>query len=183
MDPNTFRGKVLLSFIDKIIIGAVALIVLLPLQWLGKKYEASLKTSLSLAKINTDILVKQRNSLIETMGEYFYIIDEIRPNGKADTDQMKTLIQLKEKVIVLIFTVEPIDEQKIEKTGKLFLESILSLNSRLAEGKKIQPECLDCYAKTIRDNYMGFLQTLREVTLDTVKKEYKLVKFDWFPSF
>jgi hypothetical protein len=178
MDPNSFKGKIFFSAIDKIIIGGIAIIILLPIQYLDHKYKQLLEERLSVSKIVTGILIKQRNDLIECMGKYFLLLDQIRPQGKPNQTQIDQLAQIKYDINLVIFTLSPINN-KIGESAQPLIESINYTNRELPRINHI-PQEIDEFAKKTQKNYMAFLETLREITKDTVKREFKSVKFEFF---
>jgi hypothetical protein len=178
MDPNSLKGKVAFSFIDKIIIGGIAIIILLPIQYLDHKYKQMLEERLSVSKVHTEILLKQRNALIESMGKYFLLLDQIRPQGKPNGTQIDQLEQIRYGIDLILFTLRPIDE-KIEISSQPLKASINKTNQEL--GRIFHyPQEIDNFVNLIQKNYMPLLDTIRIVTVDTVKKEFKSVKFELF---
>jgi hypothetical protein len=178
MDPNSFKGKILFSAIDKIIIGGIAVIVLLPIQYLDHKYKQLLEERLSVSKVLTGILVKQRNDLTECMGKYFLLLDQIRSQGKPNPSQVDQLAQIKYDINLIIFTLSPINK-KIGESAQPLIDSINYTNRELPRINHI-PQEIDKFAKQTQITYMAFLDTLREITKDTVKQEFKSVKFEIF---
>lgn len=178
MDPNSLKGKIAFSAIDKIIIGGIAIIILLPIQYLDHKYKQLLEERLSVSKVYTEILVKQRNALIESMGEYFLLLDKIRPKGKPSETQIDQLEQIRYKIDLIIFTLRPIDDKIIIPSQSL-IDSIHKTNQELGRIFHYQPE-IDNFENKIRIKYMALLNTIRIVTVDTVKKEFKSVNFELF---
>lgn len=178
MDPNSFKGKILFSAIDKIIIGGIAIIILLPIQYLDHKYKQLLEEQLSVSKIVTGILIKQRNDLIEYMGKYFLLLDQIRPQGSPNETQIDQLGQIKYEINLIVFTLRPIDE-RINMSSQPLIASINKANQELARVFHY-PQEIDNFANLIQKNYMALLDTMRIVTVDTVKKEFKSVKFELF---
>ncbi len=176
MDPNSFKGKIYFSAIDKIIIGGIAIIILLPIQYLDHKYKQLLEERLSVSKVLTGILVKQRNDLTECMGKYFLLLDQIRGQGKPNPTQIDQLAQIKYDINLIIFTLKPINE-RIGESAEPLIESINYTNRELPRINHT-PEEIDKFAGQTQTKYMAFLDTLREVTKDTVKKEFKSVKFE-----
>jgi hypothetical protein len=178
MDPNSFKGKILFSAIDKIIIGGIAIIILLPIQYLDHKYKQLLEERLSVSKIVTGILIKQRNDLIECMGKYFLLLDQIRPQGNPNETQIDQLEQIRYEINLIVFTLRPIDK-RINMSSQPLIVSINKANREMARVFHY-PQEIDNFANLIQGKYMALLNTMRVVTVDTVKKEFKSVKFELF---
>lgn len=171
MEPNSFKEKVVFSIIDKLILGILAALVITFFQSQSEKSQKLADQSVLVSKIHTDILIEQRKKLSCSMGHYFLLIEEIKPNGKADSDKHSDkLSKLLQEIRAIIYNMGAVDEG-IEKNAAILIESISNMNLLLmgqkSSGKKISDK-----ANKVREEYSNVLENIRQVSRDVYKSEF-----------
>lgn len=194
MDPDTFKGKVWLSVIDKVIIGFFAAIILAGLQYWSHKYQEILDASISVSKIYSGILLKQREDIIGLMENYFLLLETIKDEGKAPTkDQEKLLNGIRYKIMFIketLNTATPQDKpdkpltaqlkkakEKVDANATALLQATSEMNMYLHEiikrEKKVLFEKFDPKFAKVKQKYQDLLESLRDVSVKTVRLEIK----------
>ncbi|MGD0972384.1 MAG: hypothetical protein ABSA04_13505 [Desulfobaccales bacterium] len=127
MDPNSFSGKVYFSLIDKFFIGVALAGVTFFFQSQQYRNQILLNASVGISKIYTDIIVKQREDLVKEIDNYSMLLEEIKPKGIANDDQVKSLAAYRHRLNFIIDTLGAVDS-KIEEEAKPLLASIDKMN-------------------------------------------------------
>lgn len=70
MDPDSFKGKVLLSVIDKALIGGAVYIVFLFCNSVYDQHQRELEEAIAVSKVHTEILSRQRERMINHIQQY-----------------------------------------------------------------------------------------------------------------
>jgi len=195
MNPDTFKGKVWLIVIDKVIIGVFVAIILVGLQYLSHKYQEILDASISVSKIYTGIILKQREDIIDLMEKYFLLLEKIKAEGKAPTKKQKKSIDetlykvnfIKDTLYAVTLQDKPKKPLKpqlkkakeiVDITAKGFQESISEMNMFLLElgpDQKLVFAEFDPKFDAIKRKYRDLLEALRDISIITVRTEIKAI--------
>jgi len=190
MNPDSFKGKMYLSFIDKIIFALIAGVILLLFQNSAHRKQQILDARISVAKIYTDIIVKQREDLTKAVGEYLFLIEKVVFTRKIETSQKQALSDLYIRIIYItdiLCSIKPSSDfndanatstnlsvriSLVEKSIETFLDGLDGMNLSFSEAHpnfKIIKET----TKRIRNNYMDLVGKLKDLTVEIVKTEAK----------
>jgi|WetSurMetagenome_2_1015567.scaffolds.fasta_scaffold235721_2 hypothetical protein len=173
-DPNSMGGKILFSVIEKVIIGIIALLLVMYFQNRASQNQKISDATLSVTRIYSDIIVKQRDSLLKAMEDYFLILEDIKPVGQANEIQDKILNDLWHKIRFNIYTLGGVDK-RIKEQAEPFLNSITDLNLLLE--KKITPKKeIEANEDELLNFYMNLLENIRKITKEKVKQEFKEIR-------
>jgi hypothetical protein len=174
IDPNSAFGKILLSCIDKLIIGILAGVIVLFIQIQAQKQQQLKDESFSVARVQTDILIEQRGVLVKAMTDYIRFVGsgKVYIDGKfrSTEDQVKAS-QLQDDIRLTIFTMGAIDDT-LSQEGKELVEAISILNSKLLSQKN-SPQQIDEGMEVIRGKYRDFIVTIKTVTREILQQEFQ----------
>lgn len=177
MDANGFKGRIVLSLIDKIIIGSVAALIVLLFNAKYSEYQKVREQKIAVARIQTEVLLQHRGEFIRAMQEYFLLLDKIKYDEKLDP---ASLIQLTKILNEIEFTVSNLGtiDSLIKKEAAPILTSVENLNSSLRNLYRSRETDFAIVENTIRqgDNkirkeYEQFLLKLRDMSFRIVRKD------------
>lgn len=179
MNQDSFWGKLLYSFIDKIILGTIAAIIIFAYQAEANKKQESIEASQSVCKIYTSILLKQREDIINTMGQYFLLIERIKGDCKVEPSQRNDLADILHKMRFIVRSISdmtPADGQKsngrLGEVSENFLASIGEMNILFFTKKEFPGKKeIDSKVEEIMTHYRKFLEKVRDITVATIRKE------------
>lgn len=172
MADESYWTKLSLSLFDKVFLVILTGMIIFFLQERYRHEQKIHDEALANTKVYTDILLKQRENLIITMGKYFLLLEEIEPVGKAEGEQIKSLANLRKEVILISYALCPINA-KIRGDCKPLVKALGKANQKLI-GETSDPETIQKLSDEIQKNYMSFLQSLREITRETIEREMGL---------
>lgn len=181
MDPNSFKGKIILSIVDKIIIGSVAALIVLLFNAKYSEYQKIREQSVAVSKIYTDILMQHRGELLRSMQNYFSVLNEIRYNEKVEAAHLIQLSKIKNEMDLTVTNLNTIDSQ-IKKSAEPLLAAIDHLNNSLRNlyrpGEINFEPSMNVISKgegEIRALYEKFLQDFRDIAIKTVKRDLEAI--------
>lgn len=154
---------------DKLILLILSGVVIFGFQQTFQHGQKVRDDAAAVAKIQTEILVKQRGFLMEAMGEYFQLLKDLEDFGRAEGEKAEELGALRKKVMVVVHTIDPIDE-RISKSAEPLLQKMNEISQELPT-KNHEPEEIQGMSKDIRKKYMTFLIELGEITKEVIIKE------------
>ncbi|MBD3305166.1 hypothetical protein GF339_02305 [candidate division KSB3 bacterium] len=177
IDPDSVFGKILTSFIDKLILGILAGIIILLIQSQIQEDVQLKEESFAVARVRTDMLIEQRNALAEAMTKYFHLVGsgDIFAKGKIESEKDELVSsKLLDDIRIIIFNMGVIDEALSFSSleGKELIEEISTLNSKLKGQKNIRAEIKE-EMEVIREKYRKFIITIKKVTRNILKEEFK----------
>jgi hypothetical protein len=123
----------------------------------------------AVSRIQTEILVKQRGVLLETMGQYFQLLEEFKDRGSGQADMVEELRKLRKKVLVGLYTIDSIDK-RIKKEAEPLLQAMNKVSTDLVT-KNPEPEEIQKMSEKVREIYLHFLGKLGEITKEVVIRE------------
>jgi hypothetical protein len=193
-------------FFDKIIIAAIAASFIILFQSLAHKHQVILDTRMSLGKTYTDIMLKYRDNIIDTMSNYFTLIDEVKYNedhklneAKHERDkvlQYSAKIRLYKNALCDIndfCTKSPKDttcvDQKdtecaFKREADSFISEITDLTTKLLKGDYNKND-ISTDSSKLQKRYLSFVDSHRKATMDIMQREmteygkYTLWEFTW----
>ena len=174
IDPDSAFGKIFISCIDKLIIGILAGVIILFIQIQAQKQQQLKDESFSVARVQTEILIDQRNALIKAMTEYIRLVGsgKIYAAGKLQTEEeQQRAFDLVDDIRLVIFSMGAIDDS-LSRKGKELVDVIIALNSKLLSQKSSR-QAIDERMETIREKYRDFIITMKTVTRDILKQEFE----------
>jgi hypothetical protein len=173
MNPDSFRGKVWLSVIDKIIIGVIAGLIALYFQQNADKSKKLFDESVAVSKIHTENYLKQRKGLADAMEELFSFIEKVKSNQVPTDKDFVEFTQLRWKFSKIFYMLEG-DDPEIMKPGEPFLKSITHMSDILTDLNNDAKE-IEEQRKLIWQHYSAVLDKLQDLTRQKVKEEFEAV--------
>jgi hypothetical protein len=191
-------------FFDKIIIAAIAACLIIIFQSMAHRHQVIFDSRLSVGKTYTDIILKYRDNMHETMSDYFKLIQEVKYNKKLDKakgekdkiDQYASKVNLYKQAL---FTIIDLHTKRSKNAGRVNREDNISVFKKEADEfitkkftlnqKLMKPSFHESDitrdTNELQEKYLNFLDKLREVTLEIMEQEmtkyskYSLWKFLW----
>lgn len=177
MDPNGFKGRIVLSLIDKIIIGSVAALIVLLFNVEYSKYQKVREQKIAVARIQTEVLLQHRGEFIRAMQEYFSLLDTIKYDEKLEPASLVQLTRIFNEIEFTVSNLSTIDSL-IKNEAAPILISVENLNSNL---RNLYRSHETDFAKVettihqgdseIRKEYERFLQKLRDMSFRIIQKD------------
>ena len=178
MDPDSFRGKVLLSVIDKLLIGLAATLVVMYVQSNQREDERLNQERIAVARVVTDVLADQRIKLMKSASDFAGLVNALKPTGIARNATAVRLRGLEQEIRGSIAVLQTIDKARTEATCEprdnavlvKFTDSIKDLTlPLLGDGlaPTEAPERLDALLVA----YAEVLEFMRCLAVDTVHHE------------
>jgi dGTP triphosphohydrolase len=158
---------------EKLLLVAVAAGAVWYFQHKVEKFDKKIDQTRAVARVQTDILVDQRASLINTMTEYFLLIEDIALGGQADSQQSHRLRELRERVDQATFNMIAVDPT-IEQNATDLLDSIRNVNDFLIQEKHL-PDEVATQAVDVRGKYKNLLDYLSASTRAIAMREYEAI--------
>ena len=181
MDTNSFKGKIILSIVDKIIIGSIAALIVLLFNAKYGEYQKIREQSAAVSKIYSDMLMQHRGELLRSMQNYFSVLNEIRYNEKAEATHLIQLSKIKHEIDLTITNLSTIESQ-IKKSAEPLLAAIDDLNEQLrtlyrSANNNFEPvmNAISRGEGEIRGLYEKFLQDFRDIAIRTVKRDLEAI--------
>lgn len=180
VDPDSFKGKVYLTIIDKLIIGGIVALMLLYFQYRAHQYQEMQEAGIAVSKIYTGIILKQREEIIDLMSKYFMLLENVKSSGMGpDEIQKKESKDYLHRIRFITYTLcgatpkdlAEEDKQEVEKAANDFKESISEMNVFLLEREVPSIKELESKTDEIKKNYLTLLDKLRIISIKTVKSE------------
>jgi len=177
MDPNSFKGRIVISLIDKIIIGSVAALIVLLFNAEYNKYQKAREQKIAVARIQTEVLLQHRGEFIRAMQEYFSLLDKIKYDEKLEDSGLVQSTKILNEIKFTVSNMSTIDSL-IKKEAGPILTSVESLNSSLRTLHRsyetdfaVVEIALRQGDSEIRKEYEQFLQKLRNMSFRIVGKD------------
>lgn len=177
MDPNSFKGRIVLSLIDKIIIGSVAALIVLLFNAEYSKYQKVREQKIAVARIQTEVLLQHRGEFIRAMQEYFSLLDKIKYDEKVEPGSLVQLTKILSEIEFTVSNMSTIDPL-IKKEAGLILTSVENLNSSLRNLYRSHETDFSAVEiairqgdSEIRNEYEQFMQKLRDMSFRIVQKD------------
>lgn len=177
MDPNSFKGRIVLSLIDKIIIGSVAALIVLLFNAKYSEYQKVREQKIAVARIQTEILLQHRGEFIRAMQEYFLLLDKIGYDEKLERDSPVQLTKILKKIEFAVSNLGTIDSL-IKKEAAPILTSVENLNASLRNLYRshesdfaITEDAIHQGDNEIRKEYEQFLRKLLDMSFRIVQKD------------
>jgi hypothetical protein len=153
---------------DKLLLIIISGVIIFLYQEHSKHSQKIRDESIAAARIYTEILIKQRAILMETIGEYMQLLEELTDRGIATKEDLIILRSLRKKVLVVLNTLYPIDEN-IKKYADPLKKAIEKPSIDLT--RKRSKEYIQQISDKILTSYLNFLEELGKLTRKKVKDE------------
>ena len=170
MEKGSFGSKLFFSVFDKLILAVLAAGIVFLFQQNMQRSQKLKDQVMAVSKVKSDILISQRNKMIDTMDNYFLLIEEIKPLGQSESKQTRSLRQLRLKIELIKFNSDAISS-KLGEDLELFHSAVNEINHFLIE-KKSSKEEIEAEANKVRDNYSTALRSFQGIIVETIKSEY-----------
>ena len=179
MNPDSFRGKILLSIADKLIFGLAAIIVVLIIQKSHRQDELVNQERIAVAGVVTSVLSDQQTRLMANVSNFLGLVDRLKAVGSArdaDAVRLRDLEQaIRGSVAVLktIHFVRPQDETCEPRDDSVldeFNDSIKGLTVPLMSST-LPPESTQKQLDVVRSKYTRVLKFMRCLIVQTIHDE------------
>jgi hypothetical protein len=124
--------------------------------------------AISSAKVNTEILVKQRVVLMEAVGAYLHLLEDIGDEGIPTAEESSEMHKLRKNIEVAIKTIYPMSKN-IKEEAAPFIKAIRKPLIELTQ--KRSREEITTMSNDILTNYLNFLEKLKRTTMSKVREE------------
>ncbi|UCD94559.1 MAG: hypothetical protein JSU69_00470 [Candidatus Zixiibacteriota bacterium] len=177
MKPDSIKGKMFLSFFDKLVIGLAALAITLIFNAQYDEYQREREQSVAVSQVHTQILGEQRNEFLDLMKEYFKVGGSKQVHVEALDEQLTALEGIRSDVQMVISNMGTIDTM-IGRHAAPLIKAIDSFNQTLygytyaenVTSKQILETKKNELAK-IRELYGDFLIHLRQACIEAIKRD------------
>jgi hypothetical protein len=180
MNPESFKGKVLLSLIDKAFIGIVVFTITMFINVEFDNAQKIHEESIAVAKIHSDILADQRERLIESMNSFFEKAPKIDRNTKNLDEKLRELRVLSEKISVVFFSISFTNKNALDEIADKLSDYMFSFTKEIrtiAKDKNLGEEEFFQKRKEalgkIKTTYADILDSLNELSIRTMKRELR----------
>ena len=192
MDPESVRGRLILSVVDKLLIGVAATIVVAFIQVNQQRAAVLEEQRLAVSRVVTGVLSEQQAQLMVDVSKFLVLVDRLRPAGRALEANAVQLGELEVQIrgaVAVIATIQAArpkpgkcepgsdagdsgEEEGEAGRGVLgeFTAAIGTLTERLFS-HGIQPDDLQARSDAVRSKYVDVLTFLRCLNVDTVSQE------------
>lgn len=170
MDPNSFKAKVIFSIIEKIVIGCIAALIVIYVQNRVNNTQKIRDEAAAITKINTGILITQRDNIMENMHKYLRLVEDVKFFGQAEKEQKRSLTGLRREISVSVFNIAVVYPE-ISTQAQPFLTSINEMNMMLKEDISAREE-IETKEEEVLKNFKDLLQFLRKLTIKTIWDEF-----------
>lgn len=173
MNPDTFKGKVILQIIDKIILGLLVTLVVLFIQSKIDTQNKLFNQAVSVSTIKTEYLMEQNNQLTKTVADYFVLVNRMKSlSQKTDQD----IIQLRELFsnIKLFSTLASIGGNDVlNKMKEKLHTAIEDLNKKLQRNEA--QDKIESKSREVLGKYTDFLTELQSLVIKTTEDEFSKI--------
>lgn len=174
LDADTFKGKVFLNIIDKLVLGVIAAVIVSIIQCQSQEYQKLKELTFEVTKVQTEFLVEQRQNLSNAVSDYISLVGcgEVLSSGKIKAQEdKKKLSSLLDKIRISVFHMRAINDD-LDKAGRTLVESASNLNVSVLSGR-CSTDIIEEKMNTLRGSYSNVLIKIREATKEIIRKEYK----------
>ncbi len=153
---------------DKLLVILVTGIVIFLYQEHLKHEQKNRDEAVATARIYTEIIIKQRVILMEAIGGYMQLLEELEDRGIATPENIKTFRDLRKKVLGVIRTLYPLD-QNIKKYAVPLIKATEKPSINLMQER--DKDYIRGMSGDILQNYLVFMEELRKITINKAKEE------------
>lgn len=177
MDTESFTGKIVLSLIEKILIGVLAYFLFLLLNAEYDESQRLREQSIAVSKIHSEILVDERSELIKLMREYFLVTRALQKSSSIEDEQLLKIENINYQIQTTLFNITTIDES-VGSAGDQFVQRIDEFNKKLyyleatMEKETMNSKnSIEGDIDNIRTSYALLLRTLRDASINAVRRD------------
>jgi hypothetical protein len=181
-EKKTFLSNIFRYFFDKIFgplfVVLISGVIIFYYQENSKHEQKIQDEAIASAKVSTEILIKQRGILMETIVEYMQLLAEIKDKGIANADDQKNFRILRKKVDVALNTLYPmivtlypkdINIKNYSDAANNFRNSTLRPSKDLSQRRS--KEYIEGISWGLFNNYLSFMKEIDGVTRKIIKDE------------
>lgn len=165
--------------VDKLILGIFLVVIGLFIEFRLKEFEKINDTILTVSKVNTEIIVEQRKRLNSNMTELIRGFRDLKGRDGVDDEAIKQLhINIKE-ISNSLYQIESLGLAVEMNEGSL--SNLASVSNKIQEMQEtvvsriLSDKEIDNYISALRTEYRMVLETIRMVSIRTVKHDRKVV--------
>ncbi len=191
MNPDSFKGKLLLSIVDKFLIGLAVMLVVIFVQSNQRQDELVEQERIAVARVVTAVLADQQTRLMASVSDFMGLIDQLKLIGTARDATAEHLRGLEQDIRGSVAVLQTIHSARTEATCEPrdgivlvgFTDSIKKLTVPLLGSNEQDPEDVQAWLDALLLAYAQVLNFIRCLAVDTVHHEvaHIHVKRPWFP--
>ena len=174
MSPESFGGKVVLSIIDKLVLGVAAALVVFQFQSSEQRRQKLADEMTAVARgYTTDLLIEERQHLTTAISSYFDLVDTIRASGHAAGEQARQLRELEVKVIGVGHRLDASMSERGDKAATVHVTNLLDAVQGFdvsLMGGTVPPLDTDKALGAIAKEYGDLLTSLRKLTIESLSQ-------------
>jgi hypothetical protein len=177
MDAESFKGKVALSIIDKVLIGGALYLVFLLCNGVYDEYQREREQAIAVSKVHTEILAQQRSDIVNQIQTYIEIENQIGNDGVPSRELVAKLGDHVSQMRLAAVQVRPVApelgpilDSLTDDMSSLYrlLNPFAHNNARLDSVGLSNREKLKA---TIMAEYKTLLERLRKAAVNSIKDD------------
>lgn len=172
IEADSISGKIILNFIDKIIIGLLALLIVSLAQHHYEKNKKIKEMAFELTKIQTEFIVTYRKMLSKSINGFIGLVissDAIETGNIEDKD-MQDLNNMLKEIKISIFNLQAYNNQ-LNDQGESVIQAASALFMDVTSGSSTK-EVIEKDLKVLRTSYSVILNGIKRTTRVVLRKEY-----------
>lgn len=174
IDPGSIKGKLLINFVDKLIIGVLATLVVWFVQNQYQDYKKLKEMAFEITKIQTEFIVTYRKELTLSVAEFIGVIidKDVLATGKLENEpDQEELSRLLKKIRTTVFHLQALSKG-LDKGGEALVQSASTLYVEVIAGNSTGIK-IEEKMKVLRSAYATILKEVKNTTRNLLEKEYK----------
>lgn len=177
LHPDSFRGRLLLTFFDKLVIGVLAALIVICFQTYTQDREDRRQQLIVAARLESQFIDSTLKEVNRNMDEYYRVATKIIDIGrKMEYRENSKMVEYKTAVERSLFLLgklggPDIISEKHKESFDNLIRSTDELDSLLQENPKESPKRRENSLAEVENNHREVLLSLREAALAAVRLE------------
>lgn len=174
VDPESIKGKLLVNFIDKMVLGVLAAIVVCCAQNEYLENKKFKEIAFEKTKIQTELIVAHQQELTQSVASFIGLIFEKdvlsigRLENEVDQDALRKFLK---DIRVAVFYLQVLNE-KLNKQGEALVGTASAIYMDVISGG-VKKEGINKKLNTLQTSYGDLLKEVRQTIRDVLKREYE----------
>lgn len=177
MEPQSFRGKIFLNIIDKLVIGVIAGLIVMFFNNQNDRYLRLRDASVAIATQNTNFLSNTRDQIVKYTDEYINNLEMIIYENKIAATRLSDLLRIARKINRQITNLKAMIKTQDPEFLKTLPDKINEINTDLIEyiDKEDVNNIVKNHLKGLRATYGSFLEQYSHFSLNILLRDFKKV--------
>ena len=167
MDQESIKGKLLISAIDKIVLGVIAALIIFFIQQCSEKAEDKRRRIAAVSQIYTNIIETAVSNIQEQMSEFLVIVEKARSEGRLSDENALDIDHIIMRIRVNLETAVKFGPT-IEASKKKFLNKMGDLINTLLRKEKVTSQQQD----NVITAYRELIDTMKQALVDAINQEW-----------